>query len=161
MRPAGGFTESRQRRFQPVLQWRAAERGQTRRGHATGGNGVAAYPFPTDFNLRFVGEALLGVGRVEEAIAVLRRCAAGVPNMSNAQFWLTLAYMENGQKAEARTQALEMLRLIPRFSISACPHLLACKGSGQKRPICGAAARGRAARLARVLHQQRTASLLA
>jgi adenylate cyclase len=78
-------------------------------------------PYPPVLYLRFLGGALLSVGRFEEAIAAFRKCLAGVPNMGNANIGLTLAFMEAGEEENARAQALQLLRIRPEFSASASP----------------------------------------
>jgi adenylate cyclase len=78
-------------------------------------------PYPSAFCLRFLGGALMAVGRFEEAIAAFRKCVAGLPNMGSAHIGLTLAFMEAGEEGNAQAQALQVLRLRPGFSSSANP----------------------------------------
>jgi tetratricopeptide (TPR) repeat protein len=75
-------------------------------------------PFPSDLYLRFLGDALLAVGRIDDAIAVLCRCVANIPGLTNAQIALTLAYMAAGRIDEGKAQAEEVLRFLPDFSSS-------------------------------------------
>ncbi len=75
-------------------------------------------PFPSDLYLRFLGSALLSVGRFEEAIAAYCRCVEGLPDYYNARIGLTLAYMEAGREEEAQVQARHVLRINQDFSSS-------------------------------------------
>jgi adenylate cyclase len=70
-----------------------------------------------DGHLIFVGEAYALAGKPEEAIAPLRQYLSRYPNFLGGHLDLAAGYSELGREAEARTEAAEVLRLNPQFSL--------------------------------------------
>jgi adenylate cyclase len=74
-------------------------------------------PHVVDEHLSSVGAAYYLAGRPEEAIAPLRQYLSHYPNILSAHLILAAVYSEVGKEAEARTEAAEVLRLNPKFSL--------------------------------------------
>jgi TolB-like protein/DNA-binding winged helix-turn-helix (wHTH) protein/Tfp pilus assembly protein PilF len=74
-------------------------------------------PFIADTPLAGVGTAYALAGRYEEARAPLQRYLSRYPNMLHIHLMLAAVYSELGQAAEAQTEAAEVLRLNPKFSL--------------------------------------------
>jgi len=74
-------------------------------------------PFVVDEHLLNVGAAYDLAGRPEEAIAPLKQYLSHYPNILGAHLTLAAVYSELGREAEARTEAAEVLRLNPQFSL--------------------------------------------
>jgi adenylate cyclase len=74
-------------------------------------------PFIADDHLASVGTAYAVAGRYAEAQAPLQRYLRRYPNMLPAHLMLAVVYSELGQAAEARAEAVEVLRLNPQFSL--------------------------------------------
>src|SRR5262245_15366861 len=70
-----------------------------------------------DYHLDSVGAAYYLAGRPEEAIAPLKQFLTRYPNILGAHLTLAAVYSESGKEAEARTEAAEVLRLNPHFSL--------------------------------------------
>src|SRR5262245_21133667 len=68
-------------------------------------------------HLLAVGTVYAAAGRPEEAIALLRRYLNRYPNILEPHLVLATIYSELGREAEARTEAAEVLRLNPQFSL--------------------------------------------
>ena len=64
-----------------------------------------------------VGAVYAAAGRPEEAIALLRRYLSRYPNILEPHLILATIYNELGREAEARTEAAEVLRINPQFSL--------------------------------------------
>jgi adenylate cyclase len=64
-----------------------------------------------------LGVAYRKLGRHEEAIATLKRALIHKPDLLAAHANLLIAYGESGHEAEARAEAVEILRLSPQFSL--------------------------------------------
>ncbi|MCH9047240.1 MAG: tetratricopeptide repeat protein, partial [SAR324 cluster bacterium] len=75
-------------------------------------------PVPPAWYLRTLGAAYRILGRFEEAIAVHRKCVEQLPDFLHAQLGLVLTYMESGQEAKGREQAVQVLRIDSKFSCS-------------------------------------------
>jgi adenylate cyclase len=71
-----------------------------------------------DSHLADVGSAYAAAGRYEEAVTSLQRYLNRYPNILSAHLMLAGVYSELGQVAEARTEAAEVLRLNPQFSLA-------------------------------------------
>jgi len=69
-----------------------------------------------DQHLNFIGSAYYLAGRPEEAIASLQRFLSHYPNILGAHLTLAAVYTELGKEAEARAEAVEVLRINPKFS---------------------------------------------
>jgi tetratricopeptide (TPR) repeat protein len=74
-------------------------------------------PIAVDEHLDSVGAAYYLAGRPEEAIAPMKQYLARYPNILSAHLTLATVYSELGREAEARTEAAEVLRLNPNFSL--------------------------------------------
>jgi TolB-like protein/Flp pilus assembly protein TadD len=74
-------------------------------------------PFSADWHLDSVGAAYHLAGRPEEAIAPLKQYLSRYPNILHAHLTLAAVYSELGKEAEARAEAVEVLRLNPQFSL--------------------------------------------
>jgi tetratricopeptide (TPR) repeat protein len=74
-------------------------------------------PFVADGHLNRVGAAYDLAGQPEEAIAPLKQYLARYPNILGAHLTLAAVYSELGREAEARTEAAEVLRINPQFSL--------------------------------------------
>ena len=74
-----------------------------------------------------LGAAYSMTGRVEEAIAALKRAVSLVPNFSLPHESLASIYSALGREEEARAEAAEVLRLNPRFSLEGLKQRLPIK----------------------------------
>jgi adenylate cyclase len=74
-------------------------------------------PLVADQHLNSVGAAYYLAGRPEEASAPLKQFLARYPNVLGAHLTLAAVYSDLGREAEARTEAAEVLRLNPQFSL--------------------------------------------
>jgi adenylate cyclase len=72
------------------------------------------YPANYPFNL---GWAYQGTGQVEEALAAYKRAVNLNPDFLAIHLQLADLYSELGQEKEARTEAAEILRISPHFSV--------------------------------------------
>ena len=66
-----------------------------------------------------LGAAYLMARRYDEAIDALKKCLAHAPNYLYAHMNLATAYSELGREEEARSEAAEVLRINPQFSLEA------------------------------------------
>jgi adenylate cyclase len=76
-------------------------------------------PRSPGFYFNHLGAAYLMARRYEEAIDTLKKCLARTPNYLWAHINLATAYSELGREAEARSEAAEVLRINPQFSLEA------------------------------------------
>jgi tetratricopeptide (TPR) repeat protein len=74
-------------------------------------------PHVADQHLSSVGVAYYLAGRSEEAIAPLKQYLTRYPNVLGAHLTLAAVYSELGREADARTEAAEVLRINPKFSL--------------------------------------------
>jgi tetratricopeptide (TPR) repeat protein len=74
-------------------------------------------PFAADRHLNSIGAAYDLAGRPEEAVAPLKQYLTRYPNILGAHLTLAAVYSELGKEAEARTEAAEVLRINPKFSL--------------------------------------------
>src|SRR5262245_15699459 len=74
-------------------------------------------PLVVDRHLESVGIAYALAGRPEEAIAPLKQYLSRYPHTLGAHLILTAVYSELGKAAEARAEAVEVLRINPNFSL--------------------------------------------
>jgi tetratricopeptide (TPR) repeat protein len=63
------------------------------------------------------GVAYVLMGRYEEAVPVLRTHLATYPNFLGGHWYLIVAYSELSRPAEARAEAVELLRVSPHFLV--------------------------------------------
>ncbi len=74
-------------------------------------------PYIADGHLKSVGVAYYFAGKPEEAIAPLKQYLSRYPNILGAHLTLAAVYSELGKEAEAQTEAAEVLRINPQFSL--------------------------------------------
>src|SRR5437667_7233820 len=67
--------------------------------------------------ISFVGDAYDLAGQPEEAITPLKQYLSHYPNILGAHLTLAAVYSELGKETEAHTEAAEVLRLNPQFSL--------------------------------------------
>src|SRR6266851_5285202 len=65
------------------------------------------------------GEAYVVMGRYADAIPIFKAFFVLQPNGVWEHVWLAIAYTELGREQEARAEALEIMRLSPRFTLKA------------------------------------------
>ena len=74
-------------------------------------------PWVAAQHLNSVGIAYDLAGKPEEAIAPLKQFLSHYPNILGAHLTLAAVYSELGKETEAHTEAAEVLRLNPQFSL--------------------------------------------
>ena len=74
-------------------------------------------PFITDWHLNFIGAAYDLAGRPEDAIPPLKQYLTRYPNILGAHLTLAAVYSELGRQVEAQAEAVEVLRINPKFSL--------------------------------------------
>ena len=73
-------------------------------------------PHSPDWYLYVIGKIYLLEGQYEEAITILKKCAARLPGWMNCHYVLTLVFMEQGQQEEAQAVVQTLLQLNPQFT---------------------------------------------
>jgi adenylate cyclase len=84
-------------------------------------------PFPRPHAFGITGVANYLLKRYGEAARLCRECALRVPNLQHPRLWLASAYAQLGQSEEARTEAAEVLRINPGFTIESWKRLAVYK----------------------------------
>jgi adenylate cyclase len=85
-------------------------------------------PFqPLIFSLGAMGMANYMLRRYGEAVLFFRECASRLPNLQTPHLWLATSYAQSGQLREARTEAAEVLRINPGFTLEGYERLLPYK----------------------------------
>jgi adenylate cyclase len=74
-------------------------------------------PALEDFFAQQLGFAYLHLGRYEQAISALNRYSASNPNDFASHVGLANSYIELGRDQDARTEAAEVMRLNPQFTL--------------------------------------------
>jgi len=74
-------------------------------------------PAIVDGHLDVVGSAYALAGQPEEAIAPLKQFLTRYPNILGAHLALAAVYSELGKETEAQAEAMEVLRINPKFSL--------------------------------------------
>jgi adenylate cyclase len=74
-------------------------------------------PFPSSIYFRNLGGAYRSVGRYEEAIKQLKKALELSPNDLFAHMSLAVTYIKLGRDEEAKAEAVEVLRIHPKFSL--------------------------------------------
>ena len=75
-------------------------------------------PFPSTIGFRNLGAAYRCVGRYEESVKQLRKAIELSPNDLFAHLSLAITYVKLGRDEEAKTEAAEVLRIHPKFSLN-------------------------------------------
>jgi adenylate cyclase len=75
-------------------------------------------PVREDYFARTVGDALVELGRYHEGISVLKRHLKAYPDDLASHLFLLVAYTEVGYDTEARTEAAEVMRISPHFTLA-------------------------------------------
>src|SRR5262249_45813691 len=75
-------------------------------------------PFYPPLALCVLGMAHYMLKQYSQALAVLRNFVSHAPNMRPAHLWLAATYAQLGQVKEARSEADEVLRLQPDYTIA-------------------------------------------
>jgi adenylate cyclase len=78
-------------------------------------------PAHADFFGYDLGMAYVEMGRYEVAIPILKRHLAAYPNMLTGHLGLAVAYVELGRHEDAQTQAAEIMRFSPGFTLASLP----------------------------------------
>jgi tetratricopeptide (TPR) repeat protein len=75
-------------------------------------------PIPPAWYYNVLGQAYLTEDRHDEAVAALRACTETAPDFVTCHRYLTAAYLEADRLNEARSEAREVLRINPGYSIA-------------------------------------------
>jgi hypothetical protein len=75
-------------------------------------------PGAEDFYAYAAGDALVGMGRYEEGVTVLRRHLAAYPDNLVAHLFLVIASAELGRDQDARAEGAEITRISPHFALA-------------------------------------------
>jgi tetratricopeptide (TPR) repeat protein len=81
-------------------------------------------PFPPSYYLMMMGAAYIPVGQYEEAIDALKKAIHLEPNNLFAHVILAAAYIKAGKEEEAHIQAVNVLRVDPKFSLDDYENIL-------------------------------------
>jgi tetratricopeptide (TPR) repeat protein len=74
-------------------------------------------PFPLPLQLTWMGMAYRLTGRYEKAIEAAKRAIRAEPNNQFARVHLIVSYIALGREKEAHSEATELLRINPNFSV--------------------------------------------
>ena len=74
-------------------------------------------PFPPNIYFQYLGSAYLNTGQFKEAIAAYKKALIGEPDNLFAHIGLVATYSFLGRNEEARTEAEEVRRIAPKFSL--------------------------------------------
>ena len=74
-------------------------------------------PIPAEINIGIYVQSLQNAGRYNEAINILEKAIAHKPNSEYPHLQLAQCYWLSGHKEKARAEAVEVLRIDPKFSI--------------------------------------------
>ncbi len=91
--------------------------GRSEEALRAGEQALRRKPLFANGHLEDIGDVYAGAGRFEEAIPLLRQYLSLYPNILSARLALAAVYSELGKAAEARTEAAEVLRINPQFSL--------------------------------------------
>jgi adenylate cyclase len=81
-------------------------------------NALRLNPFPSDWQLWFLGNAYFVAGRYEEALGNFKKAQERNPDNMWAYFAQAGIYGHLGREEEARAAAKELLRINPKFSVN-------------------------------------------
>jgi adenylate cyclase len=74
-------------------------------------------PIPPNMYLWSLGMSYWGIGQYYEAITWGEKAVRQEPNSLLARVWMAVIYVSSGREEEARTEAAEVLRINPKFSV--------------------------------------------
>jgi len=86
-------------------------------------------PFYVPWVPSWMGLACYMLERYSEALPLLRECVSRAPNYLAGHVWLAAAYAQLGLLQEARTEAAEVLRIEPSYTIERTPAIMSFKRS--------------------------------
>jgi adenylate cyclase len=95
-------------------------------------------PIPPTFYLHGLGLAYAWTGRYEEAITLLKKAIQNEPDSPYGRMFAAAAYSLAGRDEEARTEAAELLRLNPKFSLKKWGKTLKYKNQDDQERLIGA-----------------------
>jgi adenylate cyclase len=98
-------------------------------------------PIPPDFYLQGLGLAYGWTGRYEEGITELRKAIHNEPNSPYSRLFAVAVYSMAGRDEEARTEANEVLRLNPKFSLKKWGKSLKYKNQDDQERLMSALSR--------------------
>jgi len=98
-------------------------------------------PIPPDFYLQGLGLAYGWTGRYEEGITELRKAIHNEPDSPYSRLFAAAVYSMAGQDEEARTEANEVLRLNPKFSLEKWGRSLKYKNQADQDRLMSALSR--------------------
>ncbi len=78
-------------------------------------------PARQDFYAYSAGLAYYLMGRNDDAVNVLKRHLAAYPNNLAARLTIAVSYVELGREQDARTEANEITRISPHYSVASWP----------------------------------------
>jgi adenylate cyclase len=81
-------------------------------------------PFYGPLAPHWLGRAYYMLKQYPQALASLRECLVRAPNYRSVHLWLAATHVQLGQLEEAATEAAEVLRLDPRFTINGSARLM-------------------------------------
>jgi adenylate cyclase len=76
-------------------------------------------PFPPDWYYDGLGDSLLFLNRIEDAIAAHRKCVQGMPDLMWCRLSLTAGYALAGKTGEAAGQVKDILKINPNITAEA------------------------------------------
>jgi adenylate cyclase len=74
-------------------------------------------PFYPPITIMWLGATYYMLKRYAEALPLLRECISRAPDMRGAHVWLAATHAQLDQLEEARTEAAEVLRIEPKYTI--------------------------------------------
>ena len=95
-------------------------------------------PFSPGWRLRSLGGAYSATGRHEEAIATCKKAVQKAPNDLLSHLFLAKAYSVAGRMEEAQTEAAEILRINPKFSLEYFAKQLTLKNQADRDRLINA-----------------------
>lgn len=96
-------------------------------------NAMRLNPIPPGWYISWLGDAYRLAGQYEKAVPRFKKAIQLQPNDMFSHLHLALCYVELGQKGEAHTEAAEVLRINPKFSMENYAKHTAFKDEASKR----------------------------
>ncbi|TET88400.1 MAG: tetratricopeptide repeat protein [Desulfobacteraceae bacterium] len=101
-------------------------------------NAIRLNPIPPVWYLYGIGLAYAMKGRYEEGIKECGKAVSQAPNSPYTHMHMTMIYSLAGLDEEARTQAKELLRINPKFSVEHWKKRLTYKNENDKEQMINA-----------------------